>query len=497
MIARESESSARVVSLPVNSPTQPLSRIQRERLYVVTLVISDMLMLGLAFLLSYILRFEILPYGGPIDLVTYSRIVVGLLPALLLIFAVFQLYNPHYLFGGLKEYIQVFNAVTCGAVVVMGYSFFLREDILVSRGWLGIAWAFGLILVGGERFALRRVLYALRRRGHLLSPTVIVGANAEGKALAEQLRDWRTSGLYIAGFCDDDCLPGVVVENGFHNLGGLEDLEQIVKERGVEEIIIAPTALSREQLLGLFRDFTTRPGVNLRFSTGLFEMMTTGVRVQELAYVPLIEINESRISGIDSVLKAALDYSLSLVGMIVALPVIGLLALWVRLDSPGPAIYRRRVMGVNGVAFDAFKLRTMHLNGEAILANYPEKLEELQREHKIKDDPRVTRAGRFIRKFSLDELPQVFNVLLGQMSLVGPRMISPPEMQEYGKWGMNLLTVKPGITGLWQVSGRSDVAYEERVRLDMYYIRNWTIWLDLYLLFFRTPMAVLKRKGAY
>ena len=287
------------------------------------------------------------------------------------------------------------------------------------------------------------------------------------------------------------------MENGFHNLGGLEDLEQIVKERGVEEIIIAPTALSREQLLGLFRDFTTRPGVNLRFSTGLFEMMTTGVRVQELAYVPLIEINESRISGIDSVLKAALDYSLSLVGMIVALPVIGLLALWVRLDSPGPAIYRRRVMGVNGVAFDAFKLRTMHLNGEAILANYPEKLEELQREHKIKDDPRVTRAGRFIRKFSLDELPQVFNVLLGQMSLVGPRMISPPEMQEYGKWGMNLLTVKPGITGLWQVSGRSDVAYEERVRLDMYYIRNWTIWLDLYLLFFRTPMAVLKRKGAY
>ncbi|MBI4926358.1 MAG: sugar transferase, partial [Anaerolineae bacterium] len=182
--------------------------------------------------------------------------------------------------------------------------------------------------------------------------------------------------------------------------------------------------------------------------------------------------------------------------MIVALPVMGLLALAIKLDSRGPVIHRRRVMGVNGKQFDAFKFRTMHVNGDAILAQHPELQEELARNHKLKDDPRVTRVGKFVRKLSLDELPQIFNVLRREMSLVGPRMISPPEMAEYDKWGINLLTIRPGITGLWQVSGRSDVTYEERVRLDMFYIRNWTVWFDLYLIV-RTVPAVLQRRGAY
>ena len=123
-------------------------------------------------------------------------------------------------------------------------------------------------------------------------------------------------------------------------------------------------------------------------------------------------------------------------------------------------------------------------------------MEELHRTHKLKDDPRITRVGKFIRKFSIDELPQLLNVLRNEMSLVGPRMISPPELKDYSQWGMNLLTIRPGITGLWQVSGRSDVTYQERVRLDMYYIRNWTVWLDIQIMF-RTVPAVFKGKGAY
>ena len=153
-------------------------------------------------------------------------------------------------------------------------------------------------------------------------------------------------------------------------------------------------------------------------------------------------------------------------------------------------------MGVNGTSFDAFKFRTMHVNGDEILNHHPDLTEELAKNHKLKEDPRITRAGNFLRKFSLDELPQLINVLRGKMSLVGPRMISPEEMDQYGQWGMNLLTVRPGITGLWQVSGRADLDYDQRVNLDMYYIRNWTIWLDLHLLF-RTIPAVLSRKGAY
>jgi lipopolysaccharide/colanic/teichoic acid biosynthesis glycosyltransferase len=203
-----------------------------------------------------------------------------------------------------------------------------------------------------------------------------------------------------------------------------------------------------------------------------------------------------RLKGLDWVQKLILDYSLTLPIMILFSPLFLLLTLAVKLDSPGPAIYRRRVMGLNGRTFDAFKFRTMHVNGDEILAKFPELQEELSQEHKLKNDPRVTRIGRILRKYSLDELPQLMNVIKRDMSLVGPRIIAPDEMSKYDQWSMNLLTVPPGITGQWQVSGRSDISYEERVRLDMHYIRNWTIWLDLQLLF-RTIPAVLKSHGAY
>ena len=194
--------------------------------------------------------------------------------------------------------------------------------------------------------------------------------------------------------------------------------------------------------------------------------------------------------------KAALDYILTTLIILFILPMLVIIALLIYFDSPGPIVYRRRVMGLNGRQFDAFKFRTMHVNGDEILDNHPDLKRELARNHKLKEDPRITNFGKLLRKTSLDELPQLFNVLLGDMSLVGPRMIAPDEMAKYDRWGMNLLTVRPGITGLWQVSGRSDVSYEERVNLDMRYIRHWTIWLDLFILIQTVP-AVLFGRGAY
>ena len=154
------------------------------------------------------------------------------------------------------------------------------------------------------------------------------------------------------------------------------------------------------------------------------------------------------------------------------------------------------MMGLNGKQFYALKFRTMIINGDEILEKYPELKEELTRNHKLKNDPRITRIGALLRKYSLDELPQLFNVLKRDMTLVGPRMISPEEVAMYKQFDMNLLTVLPGLTGLWQVSGRSDISYEERVRLDMYYIRNWSLWLDLQLIFQTIPV-VLNGHGAY
>ena len=246
----------------------------------------------------------------------------------------------------------------------------------------------------------------------------------------------------------------------------------------------------------IFKRYGLSGDVNVRMSSGLYEIITTGITVNELAYVPFITINKARLTGLDEVMKFALDYAITIPGLILISPLLLLIAIAIKLDSSGPIIHRRQVMGMNGAKFHAYKFRSMHTNGDEILENHPELKAELAENHKLKDDPRITRVGKFIRKTSLDELPQLINVLRREMSLVGPRMISPPEVEKYQKWNINLLTVRPGITGPWQVSGRSDVSYKERVQIDMYYVRNWTIWLDIQILVQTIP-AVLKSRGAY
>lgn len=194
--------------------------------------------------------------------------------------------------------------------------------------------------------------------------------------------------------------------------------------------------------------------------------------------------------------KRAFDLCVSGVLLLALSPLFAALFALVRLGSPGPALYRRRVMGRGGGQFDAFKFRSMVVDGDAVLAKYPGKAEELRRAGKLRDDPRITGVGRFLRKTSLDELPQLFNIFRGQMSLVGPRMIHPSELAQYGEHGAELLSVRPGLTGLWQVSGRSGVGYAQRVELDMRYIRNQSAWLDAQILL-KTIPAVLFGRGAF
>jgi exopolysaccharide biosynthesis polyprenyl glycosylphosphotransferase len=231
-------------------------------------------------------------------------------------------------------------------------------------------------------------------------------------------------------------------------------------------------------------------------SSGLYELLTTGVEVQEFGNVPLLSVNKVRLTGVDVALKGLLDLILSIGALVLFLPVMAAIAIAIKLDSAGPIFHLRRVVGVGAKSFNALKFRTMYVDADERLARDPELRHEFELNHKLKNDPRVTRIGRFLRRTSLDELPQLINVVLGQMSLVGPRMITSEERARYGKWRMNLSTVKPGITGLWQVSGRSDVSYEERVMLDMNYIRNYSIWFDLQILWQTIP-AVLKSRGAY
>jgi len=419
-----------------------------------------------------------------------------LIPILIVIFMLMGLYDREKLLGGTKEYSMVFNGVTLGMMMVIAVGF-LDPEFILARGWLLLAWMFAFLFTAIGRFWLRRVIYGLRRKGYYLSSALIVGANNEGISLAEQLNGWRASGFHILGFIDKKFPVGTQVLRNLYVLGSVDHLGELIKRYDIEELILASSAISsRDRMLEIFQKFGISSSVNVRMSSGLYEIITTGLTVKEFAYVPLVGVNKVRLTGVDEFLKYSLDMLITLPALILLAPIMFLISLLIKLDSPGPIIHRRRVMGMHGDEFDAFKFRTMYENGDEILEDYPELKNELEKNFKLKDDPRITKVGQILRKTSLDELPQMFNVLLRDMSLVGPRIITPGEVEKYEKWDINLMTVRPGITGLWQVSGRSDVTYEERVRLDMHYIRNWTIWLDIQLLFQTIP-AVLRRRGAY
>jgi lipopolysaccharide/colanic/teichoic acid biosynthesis glycosyltransferase len=273
-------------------------------------------------------------------------------------------------------------------------------------------------------------------------------------------------------------------------------LGEIIEEYHIGEVILASSALStRDYLREIFRTYGVSEKVNIRMSSGLYEIITTGLTISEFAYVPLVYVNKVRLAGVDRVLKLISDYLLAIGSLIVLSPFLMLISFCIKISSPGPVLHRRLVMGLNGKQFYALRFRTMVAKGDDVLDQHPELKRELQINHRLKNDPRITPIGAFLRKYSLDELPQLFNVLKRDMSLVGPRMISPEEATKYKQFAMNLLTVLPGITGIWQVSRRSDISYEERVRLDMYYVRNWSLWLDFQLLFQTIP-TVLRAKGA-
>lgn len=488
------------VSQKIKKANSMIPRNTQWTLYIATLILSDAMMTFLAFWVAYDFRFvtfeRYFDQTATVSFSTYQFLLFTVPLLWLVIFGVNGLYARDTLLGGTQEYSKVFSSAGEGFLLIV-IAGFLGPSLVIARGWLLMSWAFTFLFVAGARFLLRRLIYALRKQGFFLTPAVIVGANQEGRWLAEQLLKWETSGLHLVGFVDKKTPATFPLFHDLVSLGTVEQLGEIIERYNVGEVILASSAIStRDYLLEIFRKYGVSDKVNIRMSSGLYEILTTGLKVNELAYVPLVYVNKVRLTGSDTVMKFILDYVMTIGSLLALSPFLLFAAVAVKSSSPGPIIHKRRVMGLNGKQFHAYKFRTMVANGDEVLAKHPELKDELARNHKLKNDPRVTRIGEFLRKYSLDELPQLFNVLKREMSLVGPRMISPEEVSMYKQFDMNLLTVLPGMTGVWQVSGRSDVSYEERVRLDMYYIRNWSIWLDLQILFQTIP-AVFSRRGAY
>jgi exopolysaccharide biosynthesis polyprenyl glycosylphosphotransferase len=472
---------------------------QEWRIYLTFLVIIDLTLIFAAFWAAYYIRFTLdIPIfhdGAFSSPPFYSRYMLYVLPVWGIIYALAGLYMSQNLLGGTNEYKLLFNATTFGMLFNITTRFALPDSLILARGWVVMAWILAFLFTAIGRFCLRRVVYQLRKYGYFQKKALLIGLNEEGNLLYEQLNKNQQSGLHLMGYvchkesdCDDS-------EN-IPYLGELADIQNLIDTQKITTLILTSSALSQEQVLSVFRQYGTLKDIDLRMSSGLYEIITTGMSVKEEGLVPLVVINKVRLEGVDQVMKLIVDYTISFFAVLILSPLLLLIALAVKLSSPGPIIYRRRVMGVNGRQFDAFKFRTMDQRSDEILASNPELLREYMENFKIKVDPRVTRIGKFLRKTSLDELPQLFNVLRNEMSLVGPRMITPQELEKYDQWDINLLTVKPGITGLWQVRGRSEIVYNDRVRIDMHYIRNWSIWLDLQIILQTIP-AVLSKRGAF
>jgi len=492
-----------------SSPSEMLTRARQTtenklRLVRMSLVVLDFFMVGLAFWVAYQVRFygvtaQFFDAAATSDQIFYQFYVFLLIPLWVLLFWLFKLYDSAILFSGHQEYTFIFNACTVGIMFVI-LVIFLDSTLAIARGWLLLAWVLSIAFVGSERFLARRVVFTARRNGHFLTPTYIVGANSEGIAIAQHLSSAPVFGINVIGFLDDDRAVGDEILPGIAVHGPTWKAEELCTKFGIERMIVATSGVGRENLLAMFKRFVNVDDVAVWLSSGMYEMLTTGVRVHDIGSMSMVSVNRVRLTGISVITKTLVDYIGALLGLIALSPVFLVIFIIMKRTDPGPIIYRRRVVGVGGEEFDAFKIRTMVVNSkevlEELLANDPEARAEWEQHEKLKNDPRITKIGQFLRKTSIDELPQLLNVLRGEMSLVGPRMITRDEVKRFGQWDMNIHTVKPGITGLWQISGRSDLSYKERVQLDMHYIRNYSIWLDLQILFWTVP-SVLLNKGAY
>lgn len=460
------------------------------------LAAGDSFSLTFGFYMAYALRFWTgweLFHVGDVRPEFYASLTAITVPCWLGLFALYGLYNPRNLCGGMQEYARLFNACALGLIMVMIVTFLL-PNLVIARAWLLLAWGCTLALMSIWRFTARRIVYQLRRAGQLRQRVIILGANGEGRAVAEQLRAATSAGMDVIGFIDDHLPIGAQVLQGVPLLGPTTAFQSLVEQLRADTVIIADTQLVRERLATVYGAIDALRRLDVCLAPGLFELLTIGVQVREQGSVPLLALNKSRITGPHAVGKALIDRVGALLGLLLLSPLLCAIALLIRLQDGGPVLYRRRVVGVGNQPFDAFKFRSMYLDGERLLSDAQR--EELRTTGKLKVDPRITPVGRLLRRTSLDELPQLINVLLGQMSLVGPRMLTQEELRHFGRWQHNLLTVRPGLTGLWQISGRSNLGYEERVRLDMHYIRNYSIWLDLYIIG-RTLPTIISGRGAY
>ena len=478
------------------------SRAVRRRRVGMTLFLSDTSMLLLATLCSTLVRYDgfhlvVESQGRNLDpLRLVQSLIVG--ACLVLAMYVHRLYDLDHLGWGSGEFIRIARALAMGVIAVVIVSFLVGLPSL-SREWAVLVWLFGAVFVTAARLTLRVAsAWYLRHEGWLQRPTLIVGSNVEAAEIVRTLRSSPASGLVPIGCLSsslkdklsfDYCAPGVP------RLGAAWDLVRVVTERGIDSVVIVASAFDYDVLQRMIKDLRD-VHVSVHVSSGLSEVLTSRVLVRAVGGVPLISITGVSFSTLNVRAKRAFDLLVGGTIILVGLPLWATIAILIKVTSEGPVFHMQERVGKYGRLFGMYKFRTMVTDADEQLKDLMAANEADGPLFKMRNDPRVTSVGRWLRRFSFDEFPQLINVMKGEMSLVGPRPPLARETVQYSSNDWRRLEVPPGMTGLWQVSGRSNLAFRDMVRLDVYYIDNWSVTLDLALLA-RTLPAMLSARGAY
>lgn len=449
------------------------------------LVVLDVLAVGaglwLAFLVSPLVGVDLV---GRHEYERLSALVLLLSPAAL---AWAKLYAAHHISSVGSEARRLAMAAGLLTVLTAALATLLKLDL--SRAWIlgTLPCTFGTLLL--ERFAVRRTFDGLRESGLRRRRVLVVGGNTEARALCHMLQRERRLGYEVVGFIDDT--GGAV---GAPVLGGLDDVVEVARRTGATGVVVAATAIDLATSNRLVRTLTDA-GIHVELSSTLHDVAPARLTVRALGRFPVIYVEPAIRDGWRAHAKRCFDVVLSAAALVLTAPVLLVAAVAVKLDSRGPVLFRQHRVGRDGRVFEVLKLRTMHVDAEERLAELLHLNEADGPLFKLRDDPRVTRVGRVLRTTSIDELPQLWNVLRGEMSLVGPRPALPREVAAWSPELHQRLRVLPGITGAWQVSGRSDATFDEYARLDLSYVDNWSLLTDLSILV-RTIPAVVLSKGA-
>lgn len=474
-------------------------RSQQRRLALLAKVLLDIALINLAFGLAYWMRYDrqwIRPVDEANDVPYNAFLPISLALTAILLWA-FKMSGVYERRRGQSWFDEVYRLLsgTATGIVTMMVLYFLSPSRFYSRLIFLYAAVLIVFFLGLARLGERELRRYRRRQGLGMERVLIVGAGEAGRTVMRHIIAQPSMGYQVVGFVDDDPQAGHADIGPLKALGPVQNLPRLVRELAVDEVVIALEWTSHRKIMEVVAQ-CEREQVPYRIVPDLFQLSLTRVDIDEISGIPAIGVKEAPLRGWNLTMKRAIDVAVALLGLVLLSPLLFLVALFIKLFSPGPVLFAQERLGRNGRPFTIYKFRSMKPGAEKEQEELARQSEAAGPIFKMRDDPRFTRLGRFLRRTSLDELPQLYNVLGGDMSLVGPR---PPTMGEYAHyedWHRRRLEAHPGMTGLWQVSGRSDLSFEEMVLLDIYYIENWSLGLDFRILL-RTIPAVILGNGAY